>query len=72
MPRPAAPPSSVEESNASCIPRQMPSTGVPASHALAQQLVQPQLAQALHRARERAHAGHDEAGGGPQLLVIAA
>ncbi len=39
--------------------------------ALAQQLVEPELAQALHRARERADAGHDQAGGGAQPLVIA-
>ena len=44
MPSPLAPPCSSERSNSSCIPRQSPSSGTPACDALAQQLVQAQLA----------------------------
>ena len=68
---PSAPPCSLEESNSSCMPRQMPSTGAPARGALAHQLVEPELARVAHRLREGAHAGHDEPVGRAQLAVVA-
>ena len=44
----------------------------PGRDALPQQLVQAKLAQAVHRARKRAHARHHEARGCPQLRLVAA
>ena len=72
MPRPAAPPSSLECSKASCMPRQMPSTGVPAATRSRSSSSRPSSAGSVHRAREGAHAGHDEAGGGAQRVGVAA
>ena len=57
---PAVGSSSSERSNSSCIPRQIPSSGVASLRALADQLDQPELAQVPHRPRERADAGDDE------------
>ena len=54
-----------DSSSASCSPRQMPSVGRPAAHALAERLVEAALAQARHRARRRPDAReHREVGVG--------
>ena len=46
------------------MPRQMPSIGTPPSTPLADQPVEPELADPLHRLRERADPGQDEPVGG--------
>ena len=61
---PSAPSCSVEESNSSCMPRQMPSSGTPASARSRSSVVELERAQAAHRLRERAHAGHHDRVGG--------
>ena len=48
---------------AAACPGRCRARGTPASHALAQQLVEPELAHRLHRLRERAHAGQHDAVG---------
>ena len=52
------------------MPRQMPSTGTPAVGALADHLVEAGGAQAAHRLRERADAGHDDRVGGADHVVV--
>ncbi len=49
-PSPATPPSSSDSSSASWRPRQMPSVGAAAGDPLAERLVEPALAQPVHRA----------------------
>ena len=44
----------------------MPSIGVPGSRALGDELVEPALADPLHRPREGADPGQDHAVGGPR------
>ncbi len=68
-PSPGVPPCSVERSKPSCMPRQMPSTGC-LREPLAQQLVEAELAQVRHTARERPHARHHEPSRTAQQLVI--
>ncbi len=53
-------------------PHARPEQRCPRRGALAQQLVEAELADRRHRRRERPHAGEQQAVGGPQLRVVAA